>query len=85
MGKVWDYMNYGMSKREWERKQAIEEAVKKMREKDFCSECGKRTEMLCQKKGFFGNCEAPLCSDCAEKCKYCGRHFCPKHIDNHDC
>ena len=26
-----------------------------------------------------------LCEDCAHKCKKCGKHFCPKHITNHNC
>ena len=26
-----------------------------------------------------------LCDKCAKKCAECGRHFCPKHIENHGC
>lgn len=84
MGKVWDYLNYGMSKEEWERQQLIG----KLREKDFCSECGKRTQAICQMKvlsGLFGSCEEPLCLDCAKKCKKCGKYFCSNHIHNHSC
>ncbi len=81
MGKVWEYLNYGMSKKEWEQQQL----VNKLREKDFCSSCGKRTEIICQSKSIMGNCEKALCSDCAKKCKSCGKHFCSRHIHKHKC
>lgn len=25
------------------------------------------------------------CEKCCEKCKKCGKYFCPKHIDKHKC
>lgn len=85
MGKIWDFINYGMSKEEYERQLAIEIAVNKLREKDFCSNCGKKAEVICQKKTIFSNCEKALCSDCAKKCKRCGKYFCDKHLNNHKC
>ena len=43
---------------------------------DCCGKVGKMHSICCK-------CEEELCKECSKKCKRCGKHFCPKHIDKH--
>jgi hypothetical protein len=73
------------SKKEDERQDLANRVASSLKEKDFCSNFGKRTEIICQKKSLFDYCEKPLCHKCAKKCPICKKYFCKKHINNHSC
>ncbi|MFA6022512.1 MAG: hypothetical protein WC781_00315 [Candidatus Pacearchaeota archaeon] len=58
-----------------------------LKAKDFCSNCGRRTEVICKGRSIWTgkDCGISLCSTCAKKCKKCKKYYCLKHIDNHNC
>ncbi len=84
----------------WEEKRRYEELKEKKKVCTNCGKQGKM-KASCQYKGFLGQCGKTetnlagnmiafqthnnLCSNCAHKCKHCGKYFCPKHILNHKC
>lgn len=58
------------------------EAVKKLKAACSCSGALSFKHFL---SGNLYTGKYELCSNCAKKCKDCGRYFCPKHINNHTC
>lgn len=81
-------------------KGAVREAKKSnIGESRICRHCGQRFETgggLCNSIHWSLGFSEPqpeernrkgvlVCSDCAKKCKKCGKIYCPNHIKNHSC
>ncbi|MDP2925212.1 MAG: hypothetical protein Q8N99_02455 [Nanoarchaeota archaeon] len=90
MGKVWNAISpfkaINEVIKEEERRAKTRRFIEDLKAKDFCSNCGKRTQVVCKNhSAWIGDCGTALCFDCVEKCKNCRKYFCSKHIYNHKC